>query len=348
MGVWGPSAGGGGLRLLPGGPNAPERTRRARRGSGSGNSSTWRAGRRHVGGERICWARLADTSHSGHVRPPSQGRCGQWPRQDRSPAARPPSGTVPKTLGVPDGPRSCWDVGSGEPQDRPRAGKARHVDTRRPREAKALCHGCTFPGQRQVSLGVRTTQHLGRTKDLREGSHVHTRQPTCQKSATRETPPRHGTHATWNCPRQGAALARVPARPLAAGDETSQLTGGEKRGWGGGGRGGHPGSGLATGRREKRERGGSPARAPCTAPAAPQRPRSREHRPRDRCRPRAAHIRLAAESRQGFIISPSLRSWLWEPRQQRCDCHPIPGTTTAWRSLRRLLPPARKEETRPC
>lgn len=188
VGVWGLSAGGGwGYGSSLGARTPQNGRRRARRGSGSGNSSTWRAGRRHAGGERICWARLADTSRSGHVRPPSRGPCGQWPRHDRSPAARPPSGTAPKTPGMPDGPRSCWDVGAGEPQDRPRAGKARHVETRRPREAKALCHGCTFPGQRRVSLGVRTTQHLGRTKDLSEGSHVHTRQPTCQKSATRET-----------------------------------------------------------------------------------------------------------------------------------------------------------------
>ena len=188
VGVWGLSAGGGwGYGSSLGAQTPQNGRRRARRGSGSGNSSTWRAGRRHAGGERICWARLADTSRSGHVRPPSRGPCGRWPRHDRSPAARPPSGTAPKTPGMPDGPRSCWDVGAGEPQDRPRAGKARHVETRRPREAKALCHGCTFPGQRWVSLGVRTTQHLGRTKDLSEGSHVHTRQPTCQKSATRET-----------------------------------------------------------------------------------------------------------------------------------------------------------------
>lgn len=67
VGVWGPSAGGGGGYGSSLGARTPQNgRRRARRGSSSGNSSTWRAGRRHVGGERICWARLVDTSRSGH------------------------------------------------------------------------------------------------------------------------------------------------------------------------------------------------------------------------------------------------------------------------------------------
>lgn len=101
-------------------------------------------------------------------------------------------------------------------------------------EVKASCHCGTSPGQRQASLGVGRTQHLGQTRDLSGFPHPSHR-TGCKKSATRKSPPRQNTRATCGWPKRGVPLAHVrPIRSVSgSGDNTSSRIGTRKRGGGG-------------------------------------------------------------------------------------------------------------------
>lgn len=310
---------------------------RARRASGLGNSSTRRAGRRgHVGGGRVCghlWTRL----QRPHVAPRA-GQRGPCAAVKAGPSpARPPSRS--EGPGTPSGPRGCLG-GAGEPrtdrgQDRPQAtGSEGFVPLLHLARTQT---GVT--GSR--GHGVRTEQ-----RPQRRLSHPCSPAPR-QKSATRGTPTQRGARATCNGPKRGAPSARVPARPLAAGDKTSRLTGRETRGWGRGG-GGAPAAGTRPADRKRGSRKG----VRLTRPERLPRPR-RGHRPRNRVNVAAAGsgrsqpLGLQCLARAFHHVSfPLQLNWRWESRQQLCDCHPNAGMTAAWLSWRSRLPTARKG-TRP-